>query len=239
MIWFLLFSSVSFADRPTGFLWYNIEKEAKKTRPRGTPFTQLSFTQRDAVLRFYTMEALHKARHTQKMEDMRVFLSLQDYWLKESTRFKALFQKTMLAYPEYDYSVTHPTSNLGAKVTDEVREGRQTQILDALSKSHGLLFFYRGNSPYDMKQIPIIKDFSQRFHLPLIPVSVDGITSQELKQSRVDNGQANHLGVRYFPALLLVNTKNQKVAPVSYGLTTQDVLMGRVVQVITQFKGDA
>lgn len=92
------------------------------------------------MLRFYTMEALHKARYTKKVEDMRVFLSLQDYWLKESSRFKSLFQKTMLEHPEYDYTVTHPTSNLGAKITDEVRESQTIEIINRLSKSHGLLF---------------------------------------------------------------------------------------------------
>lgn len=230
-----------FAEKPVGFLWYSIEKEQKKTRQpitRGTAFNQLSFTERDAVLRFYTMEALHKARYTKKVEDMRVFLSLQDYWLKESSRFKSLFQQTMLAHPEYDYAVTHPNSNLGAKITDEVREFQTVEIINQLSKTHGLLFFYRGKSPYDLKQIPIIVDFCRRFHIPMLPVSVDGVTSSELKESRIDNGQANRLGVRYFPGLLLVNPENQRVSPIAYGLTTQDVLMERIKQVATQFKGD-
>jgi conjugal transfer pilus assembly protein TraF len=54
----------------------------------------------------------------------------------------------------------------------------------------------------------------------------------------MDQGQANRLGVRYFPALLLVNPENQRVSPVAYGLTTQDVLMERIKQVANQFKGD-
>ncbi|HHT0604956.1 TPA: type-F conjugative transfer system pilin assembly protein TraF [Legionella anisa] len=229
------------AEKPVGFLWYSIEKEQKKTkqpRPQGTPFNQLSFTERDAVLRFYTMEALHKARHTKRVEDMRIFLSLQDYWLSESSRFKSLFQQTMLAHPEYDYAVTHPTSNLGAKITDEVRESQTVAIINRISKSHGLLFFYRGKSPYDLKQIPIVVDFCRRFNLSLMPVSVDGVASPTLMNSRIDQGQANRLGVRYFPALLLVNPQSQHVSPIAYGLTTQDVLMERIKQVATQFKGD-
>nr|WP_238144716.1 type-F conjugative transfer system pilin assembly protein TraF [Legionella pneumophila] len=200
LIVFLLLSGVAFADKPVGFLWYTKERETKRVEKKtsGIPFKSLSYTERDAVLRFYTMEALHKARYTKKMEDMRVFLSLQDYWLKESSRFKSLFQKTMLAHPEYDYAVTHPTSNLGAKITDEVRESQTIEVINRLSKSHGLLFFYRGKSPYDLKQIPIIVDFCKRFRIQLIPVSVDGATSPELLNSRMDQGQANRLGVRLF-----------------------------------------
>ncbi|WP_419421442.1 type-F conjugative transfer system pilin assembly protein TraF (plasmid) [Legionella sp. D16C41] len=228
-------------NKPTGFLWYNLEKEKKgidKTKPSGIPFKRLSYTERDAVLRFYTMEALHKARYTKKVKDMRVFLSLQDYWLKESSRFKALFQQTMLENPQYDYAVTHPTSNLGAKITDEVRESQTVAIINRLSKSHGLLFFYRGKSPYDLKQIPIIADFCRRFKLSMIAVSVDGEVSAELMNSQIDRGQANQLGVRYFPALLLVNPRNSRVSPIAYGLTTQDVLMERIKQVANQFKGE-
>lgn len=237
----LLLNGVAFADKPVGFLWYTKEKENKRVesrKPAGIPFESLSYTERDAVLRFYTMEALHKARYTKKVKDMRVFLSLQDYWLKESSRFKSLFQQTMLAHPEYDYTVTHPTSNLGAKITDSVRESQAVEVINRLSKSHGLLFFYRGKSPYDLKQIPIIVDFCRRFSIPMMPISIDGVTSPELLNSRMDQGQANRLGVRYFPALLLVNPENQRVAPVAYGLTTQDVLMERLKQVATQFKGD-
>jgi conjugal transfer pilus assembly protein TraF len=240
-IFFLLFFFLNVhAEKPLGFLWYNLESDKKEklaSRPKGLPFNQLSFTERDAVLRFYTMEALHKARHTKKVEDMRVFLSLQDYWLKESSRFKSLFQQTMLIYPEYDYAVTHPTSNLGAKITDEVRESQTVEIINRLSKSHGLLFFYRGKSPYDLKQIPIIADFCKRFHLSLMSISVDRVIAPEL-QSRIDKGQANRFGVHYFPALLLVNPKNKSITPVAYGLTTQDVLRERLVSVATQFQGE-
>lgn len=234
-----LYSLTALAEKPVGFLWYSIEKEhktIKKTPPRGTPFTKLSYTEQDAVLHFYTMEALHKARQTKKVEDMRTFLALQDYWLKESSRFKQLFQQTMLAYPQYDYTVTHPTSNLGTKITDDVREAKKEALIHQVAQSHGLLFFYRGKSPYDQKQIAILIDFCRRFNLSMMPVSVDGEVLPELSNSRIDQGQAERLGVHYFPALLLVNPENQRVNPIAYGLTTQDVLIERIAQVTTQFK---
>jgi conjugal transfer pilus assembly protein TraF len=238
---FLLFlnTAVAAGQKPVGFLWYSIEQKPQKapqSKAKGIAFKQLSFTERDAILHFYTMEALHKARYTKKVEDMRVFLSLQEYWLSESTRFRSLFQQTMLAYPQYDYQVTHPTSNLGVKITDELRQKRQIHLVQTLSKTHGLLFFYRGKSPYDVKQIPIIADFCKRFHLSLMPVSVDGVTSYELSNSRLDQGQANHLGVRYFPATLLVNPQSGQISPIAYGLVTQDVLLERIQAVATHFK---
>lgn len=241
---FLLLSlsiAAAAAERPVGFLWYNLPKEApspKKERPRGKPFNQLSFTQRDAVLHFYTMEALHKAHQTKKMEDMRRFLSLQDYWLAESSRFKALFQKTLLAYPQYDYTVTHPMSQAGIRLTEERRERLHLQRLKALSKTQGFLFFYRGKSAYDRRQIPILLDFCKTHRLSLLAVSVDGVKADALPDTRLDKGQADRLGVRYFPALLLADPARGKATPVAYGLFTQDMLLTRLNQVATHFNGE-
>lgn len=221
------------AEKPVGFLWYNLKEEEKKEvnqfKKPGIPFNSLSFTDRDAVLHFYTMEALHKARNTKSVSDMKIFLSWQDYWLKESSRFATLFQKTMLLYPEYDYTVTHPISNLGTKMLDSLRALKRKKVILKLAKNHGLLFFYRGSNAYDQRQIPIVRDFCNRFHFPLIPVSVDGTPAPELADSRLNQGQAETLGVKVFPALLLVNPKTHSIRPVAFGFTTQDVIERRLV----------
>lgn len=229
------------AERPVGFLWYNLPKvqsSQKEARPQGKPFNQLSFTQRDAILHFYTMEALHKAHQTKKMEDMRRFLSLQNYWLAESSRFKALFQKTLLAYPQYDYTVTHPMSQAGIRLTEERRERLHLKRLKALRKTQGFLFFYRGKSAYDLRQIPILLDFCKTHRFSLITVSVDGVKADALPDTHLDKGQADRLGVRYFPALLLASPARGRAKPVAYGLFTQDMLLTRLNQVATDFNGD-
>ena len=240
---FILLPSLVFSDPPpVGFLWYNTPKPPvtqKMQKPRGVPFNQMSYTERDKVLHFYTMEALHRARQTKSMEDMRQFLALQDYWMKESSHFQNLFHKTMLYYPEYDYSVTHPTSSIGTKLLDSEREKNNKDAIHALSKTHGLLFFYRSQNPYDQKQIAVLQDFSERFNLPLIPVSVDGERAPELPSTRLDKGQAEALGVRFFPAILLVNPKSQETLPIAFGFTTQDVLERNLVSVIHHFKEES
>ena len=116
VILFYLFLSTALysSEVPVGFLWYNLpiinnikkSPQATQKNKKSIPFNQLSYTDRDKVLRFYTLEALHKARYTKSMKDMRIFLALQDYWLRESSRFSTLFQQTLLQYPHYDYSVT-------------------------------------------------------------------------------------------------------------------------------------
>lgn len=234
----LLITTVVHAEKPAGFLWYNVPKEEKHQK-KGTPFSQLSYTDKDAVLHFYTMEALHKVRFTHQLEDERVFLALQNYWLKEASIHGTLNQKALLYYPEYDFSVTHPTSDLGAKIYDSTLLSRQKEDVSKLSKTHGLLFFYRGKEALDTKQIPILQDFCQKFKFHLIPVSVDGEKSDSLSDTRMDNGQASRLGVNYFPAIVLVNPKSTSYIPVAFGLTTQDMLIQRLSFVVHQFRGES
>ena len=235
---FSLFSMSVYAEKPAGFLWYNLPKEEALQKP-GTSFSQLSYTDKDAVLRFYTMEALHKVRFTHKLEDERVFLALQDYWLREASIHGALNQKALLYYPQYDFSVTHPTSDLGAKLYDSEVVQNQKKRVKKLAQNHGLLFFYRGQNPLDVQQIPILQDFCKKFNFSLIPVSMDAKKSELLPNTRFDGGQAARLGIQYFPAIVLVNPRDSKFAPVAFGLTTQDVLLRHLNSVVNHFDAEA
>ncbi len=211
---------------PHGYLWYNLPKESAQ-KP-GVPFNKLSFTDKDAVLKFYTLEALHKVRFTHKIEDERIFLAMQDYWLREATIHGKVNQLTLLKYPEYDFSVTHLTSQLGTKLQDSIEYQNKIQNIKSLAKLTGLMFFYRGNNPIDRQQIPILLDFCERYKFTLLPISIDGKISELLPNSKIDNGQAKHLNLRYFPAILIVNPKVKEISPVAFGLTTQDILTERL-----------
>ena len=72
-----------------------------------------------------------------------------------------------------------------------------------------------------------------------MPVSVDGIKADDLPQTRLDKGQAEQLGVRYFPAIVLVNPKEEQFVPVAYGLTTQDRLIRHLNAVANHFNAEA
>lgn len=133
--------------------------------------------------------------------------------------------------------MTHPTSDIGLKLRDSIEREHTLSKIKNLAANEGLLFFYRAENPYDQKQIPILKDFCEQYHFTLIPLSVDGVNSKELPNSKIDKGQADYLKVRYFPAILLVNPKTQITRPIAYGITTQDDLISRLIAVTTPIKG--
>lgn len=238
----LFLAQVCHAEKPPGFLWYNIPKAPviqKKLKHHGQPFSQLSYQQKDAVMAYYTREAWHKAMTAQNVENMRNYLALQDFWSTRATNTSRLFEKTMLYHPEFRYETTHPSNNLGIKVSDELRAKKEALILKQLAQTHGLLYFYRGNNPYDQRENAIVDDFSKRYGINLIPVSVDGAIDPRFPNSRMDRGQGHQLNIRFFPALILVNPQTKQTRPVSYGLVTQDMLARQFYLVATDFaKGD-
>jgi conjugal transfer pilus assembly protein TraF len=232
IIYLCLLSSVLYAGTPVGFLWYNMLKEDKPPKSHGVSFQSLSYTDKDAVLKFYTLEALHKVRFTHKLEDERTFLAWQSFWLREATLHGQLNQMALRYYPQYDFSVDHPTSNIGTKLSDTFDHLKTQVALKQLARTHGILFFYRGQNAFDRAQVPIINAFCKTYHLSLMAVSVDGTTAPELSKSRINHGQVEKLGLRFFPAMLLIEPKQKIITPIAFGLTTQDVLTKRLMSMI-------
>ena len=52
----------------------------------------------------------------------------------------------------------------------------------------------------------------------------------------MDQGQAERLGVKYFPAMMLVDPKSGQVKPLSYGFISQDDLAKQFLYVSNDFK---
>ena len=234
----LMVCSIGFADSPKGYLWYNLAKEIpKKPAKKGISFKKLSYTDKDAVLRFYTMEALHKVRFTHGLEDERAYLLMQDYWLREAALHGQINQRALLAYPELNFSVTHPSSGLGTKLYEDMRLKKETGILKHIASKNGLIFFYRSQNPIDIQQISILKSYARQYGFSWIGVSVDGQTSPQLPNSKIDHGQAQKLNVRHFPAILMVNPRDKSYSPIAFGLVTQDVLTRNMLAVLSRFQG--
>jgi len=196
----------------------------------------LNFQQQDKVLAYYTREAWHKAMNNRTVENMKNYLALQHFWTERATMTSRLFEKTMLHYPQYNYAVTHPHNDVGVKLSDSMTEKNEAAVIRALSKNHGILYFYRGDNAFDRKESPIIADFAQTHGLKIIPVSVDGVIDATFPDSRIDKGQAENLNIRFFPAVMLVNPETRAVKPVSYGLVTQDALSRQFYLAATNFE---
>lgn len=120
--------------------------------------------------------------------------------------------------------------------TRAVMFSQQRQAIAKLAEHYGIMFFYRGQDPIDGQLAQVINGFRDTYGLSVIPVSVDGVINPLLPDSRTDQGQAQRLGVKYFPAMMLVDPKQGSIRPLSYGFISQDDLAKQFLNVSEDFK---
>jgi conjugal transfer pilus assembly protein TraF len=159
------------------------------------------------------------------------YIDLQNKWSEKASQFANMWQWVLLHYPELDYSLTHPTNQVARTVyLDQVKQAEASAIKQ-LAQHHGLFFFYRSTCLYSQRLAPILKSFSERYHLPIVPITVDGIALAEFPQSRLDQGQASRFAVKALPALFAVNPTAHQVTPLAYGLISESDLRQRILAI--------
>ena len=230
----------------TGWHWYNepIEQEkkkAKKAEPAassGQPdYNSMSASELVKVLHDYTMESLHQAQlNPSNSEAVRNFLQWQDFWTNRASLFSESVVVEQLKDPSLDYNTK--VSNFNASVPYRKTQERKQQeaAIQKLSQKYALFYFYRGNEALDVAMGNTVKSFSISHNVAVMFISVDGNIPQGLLGSKVDNGQANNMGVKAYPALFLVSPKEKQYYPLAYGFMSQDDIGKRYVSLSTGFK---
>lgn len=167
-------------------------------------------------------------------ENIRNYIALQNQLGDRAQHFADVWRSVLLHYPELDFSLQHPTNNL-AKQIDLDNSRRQENIaIQQFAQRNGLFFFYRSTCPYCQRFAPIIKDFSKRYGLAVVPITTDGISLPEFPESHIDQGQAGRLKVTIEPALFTADPKTHRIIPVSYGLLSEDELRERLLAIAQQ-----
>ena len=110
----------------------------------------------------------------------------------------------------------------------------EDQAIALLAQHSGLFFFYRSTCPYCQRFAPIVKDFSARYGIAVLPITTDGISLSDFPNSQVDAGQAAKFRVDVEPALFTVDPYRQKIIPVGYGLMSEDALRTRILAIAKQ-----
>ena len=234
------------SKKAVGWHWYNeIYVEKKEDKKRTIP-DQLNNKSKITtaieemeLLRQAVQEAKARAVLYPTIENMRSYLVLQNYVIGKASLFTQTWKRTLLAYPDLDYAVLHPTQTAAQHVLSSEVYKKESEAIRFFSKTYGLFFFYRGNNPLDQALAPTIEEFSRQYGISLIPITMDGSKLEIFatnEKNETDRGQAEKLGIKYFPALVLVDPKNQKVVPLNYGFTSGTDLRRRFLQVITGFQ---
>lgn len=215
-----------------GWHWYDDPREEKHLeKPAPDPVVQMNAIQQALK------QALDRAILNPTPQHVRDYIALQNQVSDRASRFARMWQFVLLQHPTLDYAIAHPTNQLGRNVYLDQQRLKEDAAIHQLAQHSGLFFFYRGSCPYCQRFAPIVKDFSQRYGMPVIPITTDGVVLPPFPNSKLNKGQAEKFRVTVVPALFAVNPHTHQAMPVSYGLITEDALRRRLLDIATNFQG--
>ncbi|QXX85117.1 type-F conjugative transfer system pilin assembly protein TraF (plasmid) [Providencia sp. R33] len=230
----------TYVDEPiVGWHWYNEpqpEEDEEPPEPEQIPLSSLSPTLQKKVMQKLTEEALDTAIMQPSPQNALRYMAYQRFWLEQSGKFERSVKKGLLLDPALDYNLEHSHYNSTVPLQLSQLQNKEKAAIQSLSSEYGVFFFYRGQDPLDNQLATVVRDFAQSHNIALIPVSVDGVRSEALPDTRPDTGQVAKMGITHFPALFLVDPKSEHYQPLAYGFMTQDALARRFLDVATDFK---
>ena len=235
----LLFASgVAFADdsSPVGWHWYNYVESPLADQKPAPNVNNLTPTQTMQEIQKGYQEALTTASLYPTEQNVARYLEMQEWIENQSADFAAMHPKVLLDYPQLDNRIEHPTEQIATQLVGEQQSVQEQAALKELVANNGILFFYEGANQLDELMCQVVSQFAAANQIAIIPISVDGKISEFFPNSRVDSGQAAKLGIRYFPATILVNPETDQSQPVAYGFLTQDELLQRFLLSANDFK---
>ena len=225
-----------YEDHAEGWHWYkNIldeDKEDKKVRESKDPVVQMK------TLRATIERALDTAILYPTDSNVKNYIALQNRLSNQASLFAGVWQKVLLENPSYDYSLVHPTNSLARRVDLDKQHLLEEEAIAKLAKEGGLFFFYSSKCVYCQKFAPMLKSFSTKYKINVVPITLDGRSLPEFPNSKIDKGQAAKFNITVEPSLYAVNPYTGKAYPISHGVISEYDLRKRILDISQNFVGD-
>lgn len=167
------------------------------------------------------------------------YIALQNRLSNQSSLFANVWQKVLLENPSLNYALIHPTNSLAKQVDLDNQHKMEEEAIAKLAKEGGLFFFYSSSCSYCRKFAPMLKNFSTKYKISIIPITLDGQFLPEFPNSEIDKGQASKFNVTVEPSLFAVNPYTGKAYPVSQGLISEYDLRKRILDISQNFIGSS
>ena len=219
-------------EHAKGWHWYEDPKQIDLNKV--APTKQSDPVQIMQALHQQVTQSLDQAILNPTPENMRAYITLQNQISAQANRFALAWQTALLNNPELDYSLSHPTNSVGKEVYLNEQKQQEDQAIALLAKHSGLFFFYRSSCPYCQRFALIVKDFSKRYGITVVPITTDGIALPDFPHSHIDQGQSTRFKVTVEPALFTVDPYSKEIIPVGYGLMSEDELRTRILAIANQ-----
>lgn len=216
--------------------WYwgqdNVEERKDVIKDKKPEIKTMSpkYTQKQVLSKIteYAEEAKAATILNPTVTNMHKYLVAQNRIINMSSKFSDTWKKTMLKYPELDFSATNPSNNYARKLLSEEKQSDIKNALIKFSKEYGLVFFFSGADKISTYQSKVVSEFAANNNITLIPVSMTGEGNQYITNPALNHNIATKMNVRVTPAVIALNSKTKKSVPLVFGVTTQAELATRI-----------
>lgn len=152
--------------------------------------------------------------------------------LAQTEKFAAVSQAVIWANPSIDYNATNPVANF-AQTSQRIQKNRdEEQLLRDLARSHGIVFFFRGDCGPCHAQAPIFVEMQRNYGISVLAISMDGGRIPGFDNAKRDNGISKRLtggrGVEMTPMSFLVSKDLSEIKMLGAGILAEDELLNRI-----------
>jgi len=160
------------------------------------------------------------------------YMRLQRISLDKSGLFSDLWRRVVWNNPDLDYTVQRPTGSVAKNEFDSERQSDRDLFLRSVSAEIGVFYVYSGVCGPCRVASPIIKDFSDRYGVPVKVISTDGAANPVFGQTLPDRGQLKAWGIEHpvTPALLIFQSRTPMGPDGLYAKRTVATVEGRAMQ---------
>lgn len=218
-------------ERKLGTWFYCERPKAKPSEPAASPSTASpTYRQQLDKIGARLEELKAKAILEPSSDNIIAYVRYQREQLDRASTFADVWERAIWQHPDLDYTLQRPVSTLGKTAWLEQRKNDREAVIASLSQRYGLFFFYSSSCGACEVFSPIVRSLSDKYHLSVLPVSMDGGPTPAFPRYVVNQGQYEKMGLEggQVPALVLFDTYLKKPIPIGYGVMAEDEVLQRI-----------
>lgn len=238
----VLFTSSSFAqattffgDHARGWHWYEelpIPEEPEKEEEKGEAKAPQTPSEKIKAYREDLENSLAQAWLEPTHQNIQIYQEKQKHMLDRSQVFSEKWMQNVYTNANLDHTLVAPVNQKAVHVYLDEQKRQKKEIIQTLSKSYGLFFFYSSDCPYCHQFAPIVKMFSEMYGWEVLAISLDGGKIEAFPGAVPDNGLARTWNVTALPSLFAVSPETEEAIPVAQGMTSIDEMEKRILSIV-------
>jgi len=218
-------------ERKLGTWFYCERPKAKPSAPTTSPGSASpTYRQQLDKIGARLEELKAKAILEPTSDNIIAYVRYQREQLDRASTFADVWERAIWQHPDLDYTLQRPVSTLGKTAWLAQRKSDREAVIASLSERYGLFFFYSSSCGACEVFSPVVRSLSDKYHLSVLPVSMDGGPTPAFPRYVVNQGQYEKMGLEggQVPALVLFDTYLKKPIPIGYGIMAEDEVVNRI-----------